>query len=258
MGQDPHQPPSPEQREAMIAEVRQKALAYTKSLPDFLCTQVTHRYSARVKAGTDPDWTLHDTLTIRLSYFEEKEDYRVIQVNGKPTAKTLGQVGGWTAKGDFGSMLRGVFAAKSETQFEWQRWDSLNGRPAAVLAYRIERAHSQFHSTGQRFLHTVRANWGASGLVFADADTRQVVRLTVDSAEMPPGSPTKEVHIVLEYAYQKIGDREFLLPSQSTSLMTVQDQRMRLDSRFTAYQKFSADTEIKYAPTGEDQTPVKK
>src|SRR5215472_1331903 len=90
------QPPSAEQREEMIAEVRQKALAYSESLPNFLCTQLTRRYSAPATGSAEPAWTLHDSLTIRLSYFGQKEDYRVVQVNGKPTNKALGQVGGWT------------------------------------------------------------------------------------------------------------------------------------------------------------------
>ena len=261
-GQDAAQPPPPapsaDQQAAMIAEVRQNALSYSRTLPDFICMQLTHRYSAPAKTAPEPAWALRDTLTIRLSYFGQKEDYRVVEVNGRRADKTLGQVRGWTTKGDFGSMLRGVFGPKSETRFEWQRWDTWRGKPVAVLGYSIDRAHSQFNSSGARFLHTVRANWGASGLALVDMETLRIVRLTVDSTDMPRESPTKEVHISLEYAYQKIGEHEFLLPSQSMSLMTVGEQIMRLDSQFTSYQKFSADTEIKYGPETEEKPPAKK
>jgi hypothetical protein len=255
--QGPPQPPSAAEREAMIADVRQKALAYSESLPDFICTQLTDRYSAPMTGGAEPAWALRDRLTIRLTYFGQKEDYRVVQVNGKATNKTLGQVGGWSAKGDFGSMVRGVFDAKSEATIEWERWDTWNGRPVAVLAYRIDRVHSKF-SSGKQFVGTKRAIWPARGSAFVDAETRQVIRLTIDSEDMPAESPTREVHIALEYRHQKIGDREFLLPSRSVSRMVVKDRVMRLDSQFTAYQKFSADTEIKYSPAAEEKPPVKK
>jgi hypothetical protein len=128
----------------MIAEVREKALAFNKSLPDFICTQLTRRYFAPAKGTADPVWSLRDSLTIQLAYFGKKENYRVVQVNDKPTSKKLGQVGGWIALGDFGSMLQGIFGAKSDAKFEWQGRDIGNGRPVAALAYRIDRAHSTF------------------------------------------------------------------------------------------------------------------
>lgn len=108
----------------MIAESRQRALAYTKSLPDFLCTEVTRRYSAPSDRGLEPSWKLLDTLTVRVSYFDQKEAYRVVRINDKPADKDLAKVGGWATRGDFGSMLRGVFDPKSEARFEWERWDT--------------------------------------------------------------------------------------------------------------------------------------
>ncbi len=84
---DPVKPPVPslptpseaEQRK-LIEEARQISLGYTKSLPDFLCLQVTRRYF-------DPSgleyFQLADTVAARLSYFEQKEDYKVVSVNGR-------------------------------------------------------------------------------------------------------------------------------------------------------------------------------
>src|SRR6266496_4316522 len=58
----------PEGQTTFIEEVRVKALEYSKSLPDFLCTQTTRRYSAAVHAGRDPSWKLIDTLAIHVTY----------------------------------------------------------------------------------------------------------------------------------------------------------------------------------------------
>ena len=39
-------PPSAEEQAAIIGEVRGYALAYSRQLPDFICTQVTRRFAA--------------------------------------------------------------------------------------------------------------------------------------------------------------------------------------------------------------------
>ena len=42
----PIPPPSSEEQAAIITEVREYALNYSKTLPDFICTQVTRRFAA--------------------------------------------------------------------------------------------------------------------------------------------------------------------------------------------------------------------
>src|ERR1041385_7884561 len=67
----PIPPPSSEEQAAILTEVREYALSYSKRLPDFICTQVTRRYEAP-KPGTryggrsdsQPSWQTVDTLQI--------------------------------------------------------------------------------------------------------------------------------------------------------------------------------------------------
>ena len=75
----PIPPPSSEEQGAIISEVREYALNYSRNLPDFICTQVTRRYAAAApgsKYGGGPDsqpsWQALDTLQIRLSYSADK------------------------------------------------------------------------------------------------------------------------------------------------------------------------------------------
>jgi len=233
----------PEDLSAFIEQVRQQALAYDENLPNFICTQETERSSS--KPGTH-DWKVLDTLTIRLGYFGKKEDYRVTQVNGKSTNKSFNQIGGWKTVGDFGSMPRAVFRRKSQAKFEWNRWEMWNGRKVAVMNYRIDKEHSAFNTDSHSFLHTNRTVWAAVGMVFADAENHQVVRLTVDSVEVPATDAVREVHIALDYAFQKIGDREYLLPANSVSVIVSKNDRKKSETRFAGYQKFSADAAITF------------
>jgi hypothetical protein len=72
----PIPPPSSEEQAEIISEARDYALNFSKTLPDFICTQVTRRYGAPAPgtryggaAGSDPTWYPIDTLTLKLSYF---------------------------------------------------------------------------------------------------------------------------------------------------------------------------------------------
>ena len=74
----PIPPPSSEEQAAIIADVREYALNYSKNLPDFICTQVTRRYAAPMpgtrwggSSMSEPRWEAQDVLQIRLSYFAQ-------------------------------------------------------------------------------------------------------------------------------------------------------------------------------------------
>jgi hypothetical protein len=247
----------PAEPSALIEEIRSNALAYDKNLPNFICTQETRRSSVTNKPG-DENWKVRDTLTIRLSYFGRKEDYRVIQVNGKPTDKGMDKVGGWKTIGDFGSIMRAVFAVKSQASFELGPSETWNGRPVAVLKYRIAPEHSNFNSSTGGVLHTNRSVFGAEGTVYADADTKQVLRLTVNSTGFPDGFPVREVHITTEYAKQKIGDGEYLLPARTVSVTVTKGDRKKGETQFSDYRMFSADTSIKFGEPTTETSPAGK
>src|SRR5664279_4207442 len=64
-------PPNSEEQAAIIEEVREYALNYTKSLPNFLTTQVVRRYQAgapgsRYMRSSEPSWVQVDLLTCLL------------------------------------------------------------------------------------------------------------------------------------------------------------------------------------------------
>ena len=238
-------PPSKRDADVLIAAARQHALAYNRALIDFLCTQVTTRYSAKTQNGQSPEWKPVDTLTIRVSYFKQKEDYRVVMVNGKKTNKTLDQIGGHRTEGEFGSILSQIFAPSSKTEFKWQRW-SAGDKPLAVFSFRIDREHSNFVTNARRFLHSGSYTWGAVGEVEVDPATRQVVQLTLHSAQMPDDSPARDVAISISYAMQNVGDTDYLLPVKSESQVTIWGQTVKAESHFKDYQKFAADTDIKF------------
>jgi hypothetical protein len=260
----PIPPPSSEEQAAIITEAREYALNYSHTLPDFICTQVTRRYGAPApgtryggSAGSDPTWYPIDTLTLKLSYFEQKEDYKLILVNNSVTTQDYRTLGGATSTGDFGSMMREVFEPGSQAHFEWDHWGTLRGRRVMAFSYRVEQARSQWHINYERKLDLVPAY---RGLVYIDKENRQITRVTLQAMDIPPTFPVKRAETILDYDYQNLSGHTFLLPLKATTIMAADEYLTKNDAEFRVYRKYSADSDIKFdstdtpAPLTDDKT----
>ena len=80
-----------------------------------------------------------DVLTVKLSYFDNREKYELILVNGKKTKETYEYSGGAISEGDFGSTLLDLFDPDERTIFQWDHWTHLRKRLTQVYAYRTSR-----------------------------------------------------------------------------------------------------------------------
>lgn len=61
--------PSNQEQERVLNEVRTYAADYTKRLPDFICTQVTRRYTGDANRGI---WNRPEVVMMRLSFFGQR------------------------------------------------------------------------------------------------------------------------------------------------------------------------------------------
>src|SRR5438477_1055287 len=257
----PPPPPSSEEQGAIINEVREYALNYSKNLPNFLCTEVTRRKAAPEpggryggRAGSEPSYQTMDTLTVRLSYFEQKEDYKLILVNNAPSTQDYRSLSGAVSTGEFGSMLRDIFEPYTQARFEWDHWGLLRGRRVMAFAYHVEQSRSQWTLEHERKEHIVPAY---SGLVEVDQDTHAVMRVTLVAENIPAGFPIHHAETILDYDYQDISGHEFLLPLKSETRMTSDGVLSKNETEFRFYRKYSAEAEIKYDITP-DPLPADK
>ena len=247
-------PPSAEEQRALLDEVRDIATNYTKSLPNFICTQVTRRY-------VDPSgmefWQAEDVITARLSYFEQKEDYKLILVNNRMAQnESMHSLGGATSTGEFGSMLREIFEPRTQARIEWERWATLRGKRAHVLKYRVAQMNSQWHIDYEHQLDIIPAY---SGLIYVDRDTNMVLRVTLEAEDIPASFPVQQASTMLDYDFTNISGRDFLLPLRAVVRMRHDKYLSKNEVEFRMYRKFTADTEIKFdtetpPPLPEDQT----
>ncbi|MEO8594681.1 MAG: hypothetical protein ABI759_15290 [Candidatus Solibacter sp.] len=255
-------PPAPNaiEQAAIMDEVREYALNYSKSLPNFLSTQVVRRYQAGSPGSryaaryTEPSWQQVDLLTLRLSYFDQKEEYKLILHNNTPTTQDYRSVGGATSTGEFGSLLRDVFEPKTHAHFEWDGWARLRDQLVMAFHYNVEQRYSQWGIEYERKDHIVPAY---SGRVLIDKDTHVVLRITLNADDLPAGFPVKMATTILDYDYTDISGNKFLLPLKSETQMSADGILSRNDTEFRLYRKYSAEAEIKYDITP-DELPADK
>jgi hypothetical protein len=249
-------PPSSEEQKRIIAEAREISLNYTKRLPDFICLQVTRRWF-------DPSglemFHLADTIATRLSYFDQKEDYKVISVNNQVVNTSLDALGGATSTGEFGTLLREVFEPGTQAEFWWERWAKLRGRLVHVFGYRVQQNRSKWHLVWNKQLDIVP---GYKGLVYIDKDVPTVMRITLDAENIPPSFPVQEARTTLDYDYTEISGSPFLLPLRAEVRMREGKFLVRNQAEFRNYRKFGAEATITFdvdaqAPLSEEKLQEK-
>jgi len=256
-------PPTAEEQAAVIEGARSAALSFSDHLPDFICTQVTRRWVNRgrlesnldlpqARYGRQPaktlhlegagDWKLRDTLTIQLTYFGQKEQYKLLLVNGKETKQSYESVEGTTHYGDFGSILGLLFQASSQAKFAWDHWGSLNGQPVMVFSFVVDVAHSQWR-IGYGAQEVVTA---LKGFAFIEPTQHAVLKLRVNAADIPKKFPVQRSGLELDYRMQTVGDHDFLLPLKAVDWTDTKSLLSKNEAEFRRYRKFSTDSKIDF------------
>ena len=248
--------PTIEEQKQFFRLVDVNAMHYTASLPDFICTEMVHRYElvpavppgAERKRGqpapppTAGFWTAKDVLSVKLSYFDNRENYKLILVNGKKTKETYESSGGATSEGDFGSILLGIFAPDSGTKFQWDHWTHLRKRVTQVYSYRTtrDRSHSEIGVSGHR------VKTGRRGFIYADNETQMVMRIVGEAVEIPGGFPVTAEWSMLDYDYATISGQQFLLPLRADMRMDTARLDVKNVIEFKDYRKFTGESTISF------------
>jgi hypothetical protein len=233
------QRPSDPDAAAIIEKSRQKALDYTRSLPDFVCTEVVRRY---VSDGRVSRWRQIDTLAIKLSYFQHAEEHKLELIDGKPTERKYEELENATSSGEFGAVLREIFDPASEAAFDWESWKNLRKHRTAVYQYAVSAAHSPYVLKSDNR----RAIVGIHGVLEIDSETGEVLHVTYAAYDVPKELGLKSAVSTVDYDFAEVGGRDYLLPVRSEMEMHGPRAWVWNKMEFREYRKFSADSTIKF------------
>ena len=120
------------------------------------------------------------------------------------------QRNGASSSGEFGSILKEMFDPETQTDFAWERWATLRGKRMYVFSFRVSQANSDYSIYHQPSGRTVVA--GYHGLIYADRNSNQIMRLRMDADALPADFPIQRVSLDLNYDFTLIADKEFVLP----------------------------------------------
>ena len=234
--------PSPDELETIIGGARKRALDYNKSLPNFVCIEVTSR---SVDQSGNGNWKHRDSIAELLTYHDRQESRSTLEVNGKRSSlKRADMNATWPISvGEFGALLNLVFASSSKTQFTWKEAGSLgDGGNLQILSYRVARENATLDLSESN--NTIGV--GFHGLVYIDAATSGIRRITVEADNLPHDFSMHAAAMTVDYDYVAISGRDYLLPVSSTvSLLRHRKQLELNEIAFRNYRRFASRTKIK-------------
>lgn len=242
----PPPPPDSVHQQQILDAMRQYAMTYTQSLPNYICVRVVRPY---VDPNMTGSYRSLGTELSKLTYNEGQEQYKVYSVAGKIVDSDLGGVGGGGARssGEFAGMMRSIFEPRSNAEFGWEKWVKLRGRVMAVFNYYIDSGHSSYTiSYGMGREDDQRIVTAYRGLVYADANTGEIDRITFNAVDIPASFPVRSASERIDYDLVTIGTQQAILPLTALLRMTTLHDSQKNDIEFRNYRKFGTESVIKY------------
>lgn len=242
--------PGAADQKQILADATDYAINHERGLPNFICTQTTRRFQ---DFNFRDEWRPIDIIVERLAYFEHHEDYKVIEINGVPSSQDHDKLGGASSSGEFGSVMKQIFAPATAATFNWQTWFTLRKHKMHVYAYQVALAKSDYHvMVPEQHKDLVTAY---HGLIFIDDEAHFVHRITLHADGIPPAFPIQDISLMLDYEYTRIGNSDYLLPLTFELRSREGNVRIKNDVDYDQYRKFTSESSLTYTAPAD---PAKK
>ncbi|HEX5709031.1 MAG TPA: hypothetical protein VFX96_17145 [Pyrinomonadaceae bacterium] len=252
--------PSAAEADAVLARARAETLEAAQAMPDFVVKQLIRRSQS---LNETRNWRTSDRLVVGVSYRARGgEQYRVLAVNGIPTAPdaqesgTYAQVGGMTSSGEFVSLLLMIFGKREQAKFKLADTDTLRGRRTLVYEYEVKSENSNYRLRvhgGREIVTAYR------GRVWIDRENFRVLRAESVAVQIPADFPIQSAVTTIDYDWVGIAGQQYLLPSRSVAILTspARDYTVaeRNDILFRNYQKFGTELKVIDEDIIEDEPP---
>jgi hypothetical protein len=267
--------PTKEKQNEILQRAQQYAQSYVRNLPNFLCDQVTRRYTNLSGFQLDghphygEDLHFSDSFTQNLRFVEGSEEAVVQHRSKKRATKISTKEGQSLSSGEFGVDMMMIFGAGVNPMVQWHHWEDFERKRTAVFSYRVDLPKSQFTLEACCTMvpgigearHRVRA--AVRGLVYIDDEKGVISRLVIQPVSLPPAFRIKESDTVIDYGDVVIGGRAYRLPLRAVSFVRsevqangatphpVYTQKNRNEISFINYRKFESESVLTFTQSKE-------
>lgn len=234
-------PPSAEAgaRDEFIEKARAMAFSFSETLPAYSVKQFTTRFQSD---NPRVNWQPLDNISTEVVYDNGKENYKNILVNGKPPKGKVEDSGSWST-GEFASVLRDVFSPASAADFRPSGAATIVNRSTRVYKFVVdqENSHWKIQGPGQSYFPSYK------GTMWIDKETSRVLRIEMQSRNMPKDFSFDTVESSLDYDFIRLGSsNSYLLPVHAENLICTRHtstcSKNIID--FRNYRKFGAESTI--------------
>lgn len=230
--------PTAAEQAAALSAIREYALSYTRSLPNYTCTQTTQQtiIPSRARARTD-------FIEEQLSYVDHKEIHTVTKVNdSRVTPGQLDFPVGTLSRGEFGNLLDTIFEPKSGADFQWDRLGTLHRRKVYVFAFHVPQPRGYVLTESKR----KKIQVPFKGFVYADYQTGEVMRIEMKCIEIPANSEYKAANLTLDYKAARVAGQDYILPSHFVLHYVMAGGEVTNSAVYKSYRRFSADSTVRF------------
>ena len=234
-GADSKRVTPPAEQTAAIQAVREYALSYRKTLPNYTCTLRTREITN--SSSTNPIPLRKATIEEQLSFIAGKEIRRVTNASAQAPDQTAGMM-----RGEYGNLLEIIFNPASGAEIRWDRSITLNHRTVLVLDYRVPQARG--YVLADSWHRTVQVPF--EGSIYADPQSHAIVRIHVKCVKLPDNIEYQEVELTLDYKAVSVAGREFVLPSHFEMFYRTGSVRQANSGDYFNYRRFASDASVTF------------
>lgn len=222
----------------LVEAAAESAFSFTENLPNFICDQVTFRTVSETRV---PDWRMRDRVESELVFFEGKEEYRNIRINGKALKKGSPVDSGTWSMGEFGTILVDIYHPATAADFKYRGESMAAGRRAKVYDVSVTQPHSHWKVTFERSIFPAY-----SGAVWIDVETQRTLRIEMQAKQIPGDYKIDHLEMALDYGWVTISGQKYLLPvkSENVSCFRGSYNCSKNEIEFKNYRRFTAESQV--------------
>jgi len=141
-------------------------------------------------------------------------------------------------------MMYEIFMPETDAEFQWTRLGKWDGRIMNVFTYHVPQPRSHYTIEDRNSGRKVTP--GYHGLIYANRDTNVIMRITLETEDIPRDFPIQDVKIDLQYDIVKITDQEFVLPLKWDMVSRDGKALVQNTAEYTLYRKFGTESSITF------------